>query len=160
MATVLGTTVKNVIDRVVLLERQAVTESANAVPYIMHAQESFPYWTNSPTDLIPREGSKDARKFELDILMRLVIDHVTAGYKGERQTKAWTYLGDIVFYFALHPKLDLEGQTALRYLDPTGATIRPRRGLQVAPLGATQQLCLDFDLIVPLNVSTRVSEEE
>lgn len=156
MASILGQAVKDVIDRVVLLERQAATDSVNAVPYVLYAQESFPYWTNSPVDLAPGDGPKDARKFELDILMRLVIDHVTAGYEGERQYKAWENLGDIVLYFSQHPKLDLDGQAQLRYLDPIGASIRPRRGLQVARINETQQLCLEFDLIVPLNVSTRL----
>ena len=156
MATTLGTALTNVIDRVVLLERQAVTDAVNAVPYIMYAQETFPYWTNMPVDLLPKDSPRDAQKFDLSILMRLVIDHVTAGYEGQRQYKAWEYLGDVVFYFSQHPKLDLLGQAEVRYRDPLGAAIRPRSGLKVASTqGLPQQLCVEFDLIVPLNVSTR-----
>ena len=69
---------------------------ADAKPYFYHTQESFPYFTNRIADnSIGDDGSADIDLNNPVVIMRLVIAHLTSGYKGEPETRVYEY-GPIV----------------------------------------------------------------
>jgi hypothetical protein len=152
------------LDRVVAMQKEAMsaltTGAFDSVPYWPYQQELLPYMTN-------RHGamSVDYTKYAPDIesepeiiLMRLVVAHITAGYKGEKPALALDYYIAIREYFREHSNLTTDGVTygdyrdIPDYLDPeTGAYISGHTGLVVFlnSGGLVSQLGYEFTLQIP-----------
>lgn len=65
--------------------------TADAVPYFIHQQESFPYFVNRVDTFA---GSYDSNEIDHDtytVIIRLIVGHITEGYVGEPETKLYTY---------------------------------------------------------------------
>lgn len=81
--------------RMVALEIEALASigvPADAKPYFFHTQEAFPYFTNR----IAANGVTDdgSEVFDINnplIIMRLVVGHVTEGYKGEPESNLYEW---------------------------------------------------------------------
>lgn len=89
--------------RVAALEKEALAAMtpavvADAVPYFLHTQEAFPYFTNRIGGDAIESDSHDFDRDEITVLMRLVIGHATEGYTGEPETKLYTYMPQIKEY--------------------------------------------------------------
>lgn len=88
------------LDRVVLLEKEALaaltpTVTSDAVPYFLHTQEDFPYWTNR-IGASTFEGNSEV--FDGDtytVIMRLVIGHHTEDYVGNVEGRLYTWIPQI-----------------------------------------------------------------
>lgn len=147
------TALESAITRIMAMERRAVADAVNAVGYGLYYQETYPYWTNHPELFVPVSGSpRDAGEFEQTVTMRLFIDHIQAGYEGERRFKAWGYAARTVLYFRrYHLLVDTVDTTGIRWLSPRGCTIIPARGLFISQNQPQEQLFLEFSLTVPFN---------
>jgi hypothetical protein len=152
------------LDRVVAMQKEAMsaltTGAFDSVPYWPYQQERFPYMTNRHGGMSP-DYTKYAPDIESEpeiILMRLVVAHVTGGYKGEKPALALDYYIAIREYFRQHDTLTTDGTTygdyraIPDYLDPeTGAYISSHTGLVVFPNSGllTPQLGYEFTLQIP-----------
>lgn len=97
----------DLLDRCAALQIEAmasISVTADAKPYFFHQQETFPYFTNRIND-IPITGYGTGEEDEnedqntVDIIMRLVIGHITSGFPGERESELYTYLPVVKSYF-------------------------------------------------------------
>ena len=141
------------VGRIVAMEKLVVPNAVTAVPYIAYVQDTFPYWTNGMGRTPAPDGPDDATRYDLTVTMRLVIGHLTAGYEGENQEAAWVIAPTVLRYFRRYRFLQLPGQARILHLAPTGCTISSPRGLVFAVIKETTQLALEFELIVPFNIS-------
>jgi hypothetical protein len=73
--------------------------TCDAKPYFIHQQETFPYWTNRIADIGVEFDSENIDTYTVDITARLVIDHRTAGYKGEKEAALYKYIPTMIGYF-------------------------------------------------------------
>jgi len=73
--------------------------TCDAEPYFIHQQETFPYWTNRIADIGVEFDSENYDTYTVDITARLVIDHRTAGYKGEKESALYKYIPTMIGYF-------------------------------------------------------------
>lgn len=150
MTSTLETAVGNVITRVLLMERAAVSASTAASKHWYHIEQFVPYWTNRPTGLVSPAESV----WELSIAMRLIVADISQANIGTTppQAAVWGYIPAVIDYFMERPQLDMTGQTAISYLDPRGLTISCPRGMDVFDLPALNftAFYVDFDLMVPL----------
>lgn len=91
------------MDRVVEMEKESVASivstEVDAVPYFPYEQEAFPYWTNRITGMTPSYLAEDAVEFNFRIVGRIVLGHLTEGYKGEPIVKAQDYISAVLDYF-------------------------------------------------------------
>jgi hypothetical protein len=149
------------LDRVVAMQKEAMsaltTGAFDSVPYWPYQQESFPYMSNRHGGM-SIDYTKYAPDVESDpevILMRLVVAHVTGGYKGEKPALALDYYIAIREYFREHSNLTTDGglyTSPPDYLDPeTGAYISSHTGLVVFSNSGllTPQLGYEFTLQIP-----------
>lgn len=149
------------LDRVVAMQKEAMsaltTGAFDSVPYWPYQQELCPYMTNRHGGMAP-DYTKYAPDIETEpenILMRLVVAHVTEGYKGEKPALALDFYIAIREYFRAHPMLttDAGAYTAEpNYLDPeTGAYISGHTGLVVFTNSGfgNPQLAYEFTLQIP-----------
>lgn len=74
------------------------TVLSDAIPRFWHTQESFPYLTHRLGAVTLDEDSEDFDVYFYDVITRLVIGHLTAGYKGENDDKLTTWLPHLVDY--------------------------------------------------------------
>lgn len=97
------------MDRLVEMEKESITSLADgvdAVSYFPYEQESFPYWTNRIRGMVPGYLAQDTAHYPFQIAARLVIGHLTEGYKGEVQTKAYDYIPAVTSYFKDRPGMN------------------------------------------------------
>jgi hypothetical protein len=153
--------IEDAMTRIVEMQKEVFTddigEVCDAVPYWPYEQESFPYWTNRLAAMTPdyTEFAEDIQTNPETILMRLVVDHVTAGYKGDKPKKAHEYYVPIIDYFSQHSGLNTDSgtyTTCADYLDPTTqAFITTHTGLVVFSNSGilTMQLGIEFTLRCP-----------
>ena len=127
----------------------------NAVPYWPYQQEQMPYMLNrlGATTMDAGGYSEDIRDVTHNILMRLVVDHVTAKYEGEVSDYAYQYIQPLQQYFREHPMLTTDGGSytahpdylfyETRIVSHTGLVVFRNFG------GLPPQLSIEFTLEVP-----------
>lgn len=150
MTSTLETAVSNVITRVLLMERAAVSASVAASKHWYHREQFVPFWTNRPTGLV----SPADNVWELSIAMRLIVADISQTNIGTipPQDAVWGYIPAVIDYFMERPQLDMTGQTAISYIDPRGLTISCPGGMDVfdIPYLNMTTFYVDFALMVPL----------
>ncbi|MFA5608405.1 MAG: hypothetical protein WDA07_14750 [Leucobacter sp.] len=159
MADALTTAVEDAIDRVLEMQKLAVPESTEAVKRWYHVADP-PYWVNAPGALGTPQGPRDATRYELTVMMRLVIGNAVDMARDETatanvQNKAWTWLPQVMRYFEKHRRLSPPGLAGLTYIAPQGATIRSMRQADLNRLQipvAALLYTLDFELTIPFEV--------
>jgi hypothetical protein len=150
-ASALETTVGNVLDRIVAMERLAVPDAVNAVKHWWHWEQKVPYWTNGIEALTnPVQG-----EYELKAAMRLIVGHIsqaTAGGTLSIQDKSWGYIPAVLAYFTKYNQLNAPALSDLANLAPDGVLIACPGGLDVfnIPGQVSTFLYVDFTLTVPL----------
>ena len=81
------------------LEALADVDNADAVEYLYHFQEAFPYFTNRIGGVDVGADSEEFDIYTYQVIMRLVIEHITADYVGENESKLQLYIPQVVNYF-------------------------------------------------------------
>ncbi len=121
------------MDRIVAIEKEAMAAlipavTADAVSYYWHTQERFPYFTNRVGSITLESGlggDEDYGEEEevalYDIIIRLVVMHVSGGVKGEYEDKLSTYIPHLITYFNARELLQ-----SASYLTPPANLIRAR----------------------------------
>lgn len=100
----MATYLTDLLDRVVALQIEAmrsINVRVDAVPYFFYTQEKAPYFTNriADTPITDDGGSEDENLNQPTLIMRLVIGHVTEGYRGEPDSRLYEWLPVINTYF-------------------------------------------------------------
>jgi hypothetical protein len=142
----------SLLDRVVKLQKaiplvnaSAHSVTADAQPILFYTQGSFPYWVNRIEGPDPIEDDSEMLEYTTyDVIMRLVVDHLTAGVNGERELDLYAYIPIIKDYFAA--RRDLKDDTYTTELTGlNSADIRPGgtglRIYQQSGIGAVQVGC-------------------
>jgi hypothetical protein len=100
----------DVIQRVVAMEKEAtVNDLAQgglpALDYLAGQYETTPYLTNGIGQFTFSEDPEDTQNDSYVVRMRLIVGHVTQGYKGSAERLLRYYIPVIRKYFAAHPNL-------------------------------------------------------
>lgn len=127
---------------------------ADGVPYFFYTQERFPYFTIRTGPATHTYDASNTIRDDRDFTVRLVIAHMTEGYRGEYEGLVDDFLGWIVPEFDTHNGRFLVGDEYDEfpdYLDVEGVQITNDTGLnafQNAGIDATQIGC-EFTIYVP-----------
>jgi len=117
--------------RLVAMEKEAlaaITTNVDAVTYFPYEQDGFPYWTNRLTIAPPSWKSGEFVDYVFSITGRLVVAHLTEGYRGEGITKIYQYIPEVLDYFDNRPFL-----TSTSY--PTELDdVSPDNGLEIVDI--------------------------
>lgn len=146
------------LNRVVALELEAMASinvRCDAKGFFYWTQESFPYFTNRiASNGVADDGSE---VFDINrplVIMRLIVGHITEGYKGEPESKLYEW-GPIVKAYIQNRSDFLECANApyntrmdgLRYckvIDNGGFRIFEDSGLGTKQVGRELQLQCEF----------------
>lgn len=146
----------NLLARIVAIEKESLAAlstpvTADAVPYFMHTQESFPYFTNRVSADDIQWDSEDYDSDVLQFTLRLVVGHITEGYSGVPESDLYTYIPQVKTYFNARENLQ-----SAAYLARASGLIRARitahlgfRVFQNAGISA-QQVGTEFTLTCDL----------
>lgn len=92
------------MERLIEMEKESidalVDNTPDAVKYFPYEQEAFPYWNNRITVFDRINLSQDIVIYAFDITARLVIGHLTEGYRSEIYEDAYDYIASVLDYFA------------------------------------------------------------
>jgi len=154
----------NAAARLVAMSQESLdvlTGSKVDAAYWPYQQESFPYFTirHGALTVDFTKYAEDIEDNPEQLFLRLVIAHITEGYTGEKQTRAFSYYSAVRDYFRERlPSLTTAGTTygdytaEPDYLDPdTGAYISAHTGLVIftnSGLGSPQ-LAYEFTFNIP-----------
>ncbi len=148
--------------RVAALEIEAMASigvRADAKPYFIHVQESFPYFTNRiATNQVGDDGSQDEDLNNPLIIVRLIVGHLTEGYKGEPESKLYewgpivkTYINRRQWLTSAAYPLRMENLQMGRMIDAGGFRIFEDSGLGTKQVGREFQIqCIIPEYIVQI----------
>lgn len=144
------------LKRVAAMQIEAMTSigvSADAVPYFFHTNsDSFPYFTNRIADNpISDDGSADIDLNQPIVIMRLVVAHITSGYKGENEAKVYEYGPIVKTWFNEHQWLTsavypvrMDNLQLARIVNNGGIRAFENTGIAVVQVGREIQLSCTF----------------
>lgn len=150
------------LSRLCALEKEAMTSLgvvAYAVPYALHTQETFPYFTNRvSSNPVTDDGSEDLDLNNPLVVVRLVIGHVTEGYKGQPESKLYEWGPVVKSYIqqrsnwlqcaAAPYNTRMENLQSARVTDNGGFRIFDNSGLGVNQVGREFQIqCVFYESI-------------
>lgn len=145
--------------RVAALEIEAMASigvNADAKPYALHTQEAFPYFTNRISSNVIGDDGSEVEDFNRPlVVVRLVIGHVTEGYKGQPESKLYEW-GPVIKTYIQQRTNWLKTATApyttrmdnlqsARIIDSGGFRIFDNSGIGVSQVGREFQLQCIFD---------------
>jgi len=73
--------------------------TAGAREYFFHTQEIMPYFTNRIGGLDVGADSEEFDTYTYQVIIRLVIEHVTADFVGVNESDLYLYIPQVVNYF-------------------------------------------------------------
>lgn len=124
--------------------------AVDAVPFFFHTQEAFPYFTNRVSNVIVGDdGSEDFDRDTYTVTMRLVVGHLTGGYKGEIETRLYAWMPSVKTFFNEREWLQTPGAYAAAMNSLIRARVTGMSGLRVfdnAGVSVLQVAC-EFTLI-------------
>lgn len=135
------------LERLAAIEVEALADltpavSADAVPYMIHSQEAFPYFTNRVGAMTIEPDSHDIDTYDVDLIARLVVGHLTDGYHGQPESQLYTYLPALIEAINARELLQsdaypvaLLGLVGARVTDSSGLRIFETAGLQTRQVG-------------------------
>ena len=136
------------------LEALAEVDNADAVEYFYHFQEAFPYFTNRIGGVDVGADSEEFDTYTYQVIMRLVIEHLTADYVGKNESKLQLYIPQVINYFnsrALLQTTDGSYDTAMIHLiearisNSTGFRIFTDAGISAQQVGTEFVLTCVFE---------------
>ena len=147
------------LNRLCALEIEAMASIgviAYAKPYALHTQETFPYFTHRITsNPVTDNGSEDLDLNNPLAIVRLVVCHVTEGYKGQPEDKLYewgpvikTYLQNRTNWLqtasgVYHARMN--NLQSARVIDSGGFRIFENSGIAVNQVGREFQVQCIFD---------------
>lgn len=124
--------IASMMNRYAQLEKEGMAALASpvtvdAVPFFFHQQEGCPYWINRMGNFELESTTDEEWGEEIDaqvylVTARLVIGHLTSGYKGENDANLQLYVPHMVEYFNEHENL----RTTTTYTTSLDHLIRSR----------------------------------
>lgn len=115
---------------------------AGGAPYFWHTEETFPYLTCRTGPLTVEYDSEDFDRDTYNLILRLVVGHVTADYKGQNEANLDTWIPGLKEYInereGLQSASHLTQPTGLiraRCISATGFNAFPNSGLAVVQAG-------------------------
>lgn len=151
----MATYLTELLDRVVSMQKEAlasISVTGDAKPFFFHSQESFPYFTNRIADNpISDDGSADIDLNQSVLIMRFVIAHITAGYKGEKERTLYEWLPVVKTWFNEHEWLTsvaypvrMDNLQQARIVNNGGIRAFENTGIAATQIGAELQLACIF----------------
>jgi hypothetical protein len=138
---------QSVLERLCAIEKETLADLspsvvADAVPYMIHTQEAFPYFTHRGTNGVIDSNSEDIDDNSVEIIVRLVVGHVTDGYRGQPESALYTYLPAVIEGINSRELLqsdaypaDLNGLISARATAYSGLRIFETAGIQARQVG-------------------------
>lgn len=151
----MATYLTELLERAVAMQIEAmasVGRNVDAKPFFWHVNEGFPYFTNRIADNpISDDGSADIDLNQPVLIMRFVVAHITAGYKGEKERNLYEWLPVIKTWFnermwltsAAYP-LRMDYLQQARITNNGGIRAFENVGIPVVQVGAELQLACIF----------------
>lgn len=149
--------ITELLARVVLLQKESLTAlstpvTSDAVSYFFYTQESFPYWTNRPGAVTFDDNSEEFDADTYTVIMRLVIGHMTSGYRGENEADLYAWIPEIKNYFNSRDSLEcattytgrMDGLLFAKVTACTGFRAFSQAGFEATQLGTEFTLTCQF----------------
>lgn len=149
----------DLLARVVAIELEAMTSisvQADSKPFFFHTQEDYPYFTHRiVTNSVTDSGSEEIDFNNPTVIVRLIIGHITEGYKGEPEANLYEWLPMLKSFFAkrmwltstAYPERD-DNLRMARIVDDGGLRAFQDAGINAIQVGAELQLqCIYYELI-------------
>lgn len=150
------------LDRIVLIEKEALAAltpsvTADAVPRFFHVQESFPYWTNRIVNQTVTSDSEEMDDDNFTLIARLIIGHITSGYKGQPENNLYTYISQFKTYLNAREGLQTEQTSGpdlsdwqryllrARVVSATGLRAFDNAGIQALQVGTEFNILCQFN---------------
>ena len=124
---------QNLLLRVAALEKEglsSISVTCDAKPFFIFQQETFPYWTNRIPPFTIEPDSENIDVYTFDIIARLVVDHRTAGYRGEPEALLYRCIPTMIGYFNARELLQSAAYLA-EPLDLIQARVTAVEGLRI-----------------------------
>lgn len=144
---------QELLARVVALELEAMASlnvRADAKPYFFHTQEGWPYFTNRiAASPVADDGSEDIDFNRPLVIMRLVVAHLTSGYRGEPESRVYQWGPPIKSYIQARTNWLQSEAFPEKMAGLQSARLIDSGGLRVFADGATegtQQVGREFQL--------------
>lgn len=153
MAILLG----DVLDRLAAIEVLALASlstpvTADAKPFAIWQQEAFPYFTNRPGTITVENDSHDLDVYEVEIIVRLIVGHITEGVRGEPENKLYDYLPAVMEAINARELLQsptyttaLLGLVSARAVSSGGMSVFETAGVQARQVGAQITVVCTFE---------------
>jgi hypothetical protein len=138
---------QEVLERLAAIEVEALADltppvTADAKPYMIHSQEAFPYFTNRVGVVSVESDSHDIDGYEVEIVARLVVGHLTDGYRGQPESALYAYLPAVIEAINARELLQsdsypaaLDGLIGARATGSSGLRIFQTAGIQAQQVG-------------------------
>jgi hypothetical protein len=138
---------QSALERLCAIEKEALadltpTVAADAVPYSIHSQEAWPYFTHRIGPIVVESDSHDIDDYEVTIIVRLVVGHVTDGYRGQPENALSTYIAAVIEAINARELLQsdtypaaLDGLVGARAIDARGTAYFQTVGIQATQVG-------------------------
>lgn len=150
------------LNRLATLEKEAMATlgvKADAKPYFFHTQEDFPYFTHRlASSLIGSDGSEDLDLNQPVVIIRLVVAHVTEGYRGQPEGKLYEWGPVIKTYIQQRTNwlqaatgpyaTKMDGLQSARIIDSGGLRVFDNSGIGVNQVGREFQVQCVFDELI------------
>lgn len=144
---------QELLARVVALELEAMASlnvRADAVPYFFHVQESWPYFTHRiASNAVADDGSEDVDYNRPLVIMRLVVAHLTGGYRGEPEGRVYEWGPPVKSYIQARTNWLISAAFPVAMAGLQSAHIIDNGGLRVFKDGVSetiQQVGREFQL--------------
>jgi hypothetical protein len=153
------------MDRIVAMQKEALNTltggKVDAVTYWPYQQNDYPYFINRLGALsLDNEYGEDIDGYIHVVLMRLVVGHITEGYKGETPANMYDYIPAVQAFFRNNPMLtSTANPTAPDYLFYE-ARIISHTGFVVFSQGGIGQLQVGCEFTLQLPYLREIDIEE
>lgn len=147
--------IQSALDRLCAIEKLALASlstpvTADAVPYMIHQQESFPYFTHRVGPVSLDGDSQDIDVYEVEIVARVVVGHIQEGYRGQPEGTLYTYIPALIE--AINARELLQSPTYTTALvSLVGARVSSCAGLRIFETAGIQARQVGTEITVVCN---------
>lgn len=144
------------LDRLAAIEVEALADltppiTADAKAYAIWQQEAFPYVTHRVGPLSVESDSQDFDAVEVEVVARLVVGHLTEGYRGQPESVLYACIPALIeainarelLQSNLYPDA-LDGLVGARCTGSSGLRVFETAGIQARQVGTEFTIVLQF----------------